>query len=61
LLLFFRELAEEVSEVLGDSFTLAGKHSLLTALKVVRVTEFACFELFNLVEEAIKLFNRLLN
>lgn len=58
-LLLFSQPAEEVSIVLSPSFSLAVKHTLLSAFEIFWVAELSGFKLFDLVEKTIELLNRL--
>ena len=58
-LLLLSQPAEEVSIVLSPSFSLAVKHTLLSAFEIFWVAELSGFKLFDLVEKTIELLNRL--
>ena len=58
-LLLFSQTAEEVSIFLSPSFSLAVKHTLLSAFEIFWVAELSSFELFDFVEKTIELLDRL--
>ncbi len=60
-LLLLSQPTEEVSIVLGPSFSLAVKHALLPALEIFWVAELSSFELFDFVEKTVELLDRLFN